>query len=645
MVPQVVIVGRPNVGKSSLLNALSNRTVSIVDPIAGVTRDRVSVFIELDNPDLTRPGRRSGYEGALDVGARGKVARSKARRDALDAIRKAEAGQPERRGKGSRKERRASDDPDLHEATQPLADAPTAEAVGEPELDDAGEGIVELDDLEDDDAEDFEDIEDIEDYEDSEDTDADDADEVDEADESDQADDDDDQADEGDEADGVDGELAEPTDGATADDDAGDGVAQEAPAKKAQGTQVRPGPAPRVIELVDTGGYGIEDSQNLTAEIEAQITRGVAKASVILFIVDAQSGVVPLDYRCAQLLRVINPKAPVILIANKVDGEEWEPAAFDATRLGMGNPLCISATTRHNIENLRRAIASRIDFEAFAASARDPRDEGMLLAVVGKRNAGKSSFVNALAQEERVIVSEVEGTTRDSVDVRFEMDGKPFTAIDTAGLRKRKSVQDDIEYYSHHRSLRSVRRSDVCLLVIDATTPVSMVDKQLAGECVEHFKPVVILVNKWDLVEKQHTQEEYAEYLGKSLKGLEFAPIVFTSAKHGQGVREAVGVALELYEQAGSRVSTSELNRLVEAILLERPPHAKGGARPRVYYTTQQAVHPPTVICFVNNPDLFEGNYARFMANRFREELPFPEVPFKLIFRARSKTVESKRTR
>jgi GTPase len=391
----------------------------------------------------------------------------------------------------------------------------------------------------------------------------------------------------------------------------------------------------RHAELIDTGGYGLTDNQDLTPQIERQIARGLGEADLIFFVIDAQSGVTPLDKTIARLLRSEGANTPVLLIANKVDSEKHEAQAYEVMTLGFGDPVMVSATTGYNKYDFYDRIHNAIDFDRFDAEGGEPQDRGPLIALVGKRNAGKSTMVNALAGEQRVIVSEIEGTTRDSVDVRFEIDGKPFTAIDTAGVRKRKSLKDDIEYYSMHRSLRSVRRADVCLLLIDAAVPISQVDKKLVNEVLEHHRPTVIVVNKWDLAEKDHTQEQYVEYLDKELQGLSFAPIVFTSADRGEGMREAIGLAMNLYDQARHRVPTSQLNKVVEGVLAKRQPRSKLGKQPKIYYATQLEVDPPTIALFVNIPDMFDKNYLRFFVNSLREELDYSEIPIKLLIRGK----------
>jgi GTPase len=407
------------------------------------------------------------------------------------------------------------------------------------------------------------------------------------------------------------------------------------------------GEPPRFVDLVDTGGYGIEDSQGLTKDVERQIANAMAEADLILFVIDSQEGITPLDNQVARLLRMSKGhgiKVPVLLIANKVDGETHEAHAHIAQRLGFGEPVMVSAKSQHNKFVLINAIRNAIQWDKFAGALAPP-DPGMLLSIVGKRNAGKSTFVNQLAGDDRVIVSEVEGTTRDSIDVRFEMDGKVFTAIDTAGVRKGKSIQDDIEYYSLHRSLRAVRRSDVCLFMIDATLPISSVDHKLGNEIIKHHKPTILVINKWDLAEKKATKEAFIKYLETEMMGFSFAPVAFISAKEGEGIKDVIQTALNLYAQAGTRVSTSEMNKVMDELLAERTPISGVGRRPKIYYATQLAVHPPTIGVFVNAEHLFDHNYQRFLLNRFRDLLPFPEVPIKLIIRGKDNAPEDSPTK
>ncbi|MEY4786444.1 MAG: GTPase Der [Planctomycetota bacterium] len=410
---------------------------------------------------------------------------------------------------------------------------------------------------------------------------------------------------------------------------------------------------PRVAEVCDTGGFGIyvaegkrfddagEDLSALAPDIEAQIFAAVEGATIVLFTIDAQSGITALDEKIAQLLRRTGNTDRVIQIANKVDGPSWEVHALDAAKLGFGDTLSVSTKAGSGIRHLMEALWTRLG----SRPDEPPVSPEMKVAIVGRRNAGKSSLVNALAGAPRVIVSEIAGTTRDSVDVRFESDGRIFIAIDTAGIRKRKSWADDVEFYSHNRTEVALRRADVALLLLDATEPVSQVEKQLAGELVEAFKPTVIVVNKWDLVEAKQTPNDYLEYLTQELPMLNFAPLVFISAKNGDGTADAIAMAFNLHTQASHRETTGKLNALVQKILTERGPSSKLGTIAKIYYISQIETNPPTIAMVVNKPELFEGAYERYLLNRLREELPYSEVPIKLIFSARRRDPDDVKNR
>jgi GTP-binding protein len=234
-------------------------------------------------------------------------------------------------------------------------------------------------------------------------------------------------------------------------------------------------------------------------------------------------------------------------------------------------------------------------------------------------------------------VSEIAGTTRDSVDVRFELDGHAFVAIDTAGVRKRKSWADDIEYYSHQRAKAAIGRGDVCVLLLDAREPITQVEKRLALELVEQHKPTVIAVNKWDLVEEKLKTSDYIDYITQELFALDFAPLVFLSAAKGEGVAPLIKVCANLHEQANHRETTGRLNAVVKAILETRGPSSKLGTKAKIFYVSQIATNPPTIAIVVNKPELFEGTYERYLKNQLHEQLPFSEVPIKIIFSARKR--------
>ena len=414
----------------------------------------------------------------------------------------------------------------------------------------------------------------------------------------------------------------------------------------------------KLAEITDTGGYGVyvaegarhddagQDLSRLTAQIEGQIAAAVDRADLILFVVDAQQGVTALDETVAKLLReralggAEKKSLRVIVVANKVDADKWETYAVDASRLGFGEPWVVGARNnfrrRDFIERLHDALPEQLPEDRAAAAPE------MRIALVGRRNAGKSSFVNALAGEERVIVSEIAGTTRDAVDVRFELDGRSLVAIDTAGLRKKTKMHSRVEHWALDRAMSSVQRADVVLLVLDAAEEISSIDKRLGQTIIDEFKPCIVVVNKWDLVEgkpnkkgKPVTTEDYVEYIAKELTGLSHCPIVFTSAIDGQGTKEVIGLAFELFAQSRVRVSTAKLNSLLRGIMELRGPSSKLGTKVKVLYVAQVEVAPPTIVLVVNRPDLFTNQYERYLLNRMREELPFSEVPIRLIVRER----------
>lgn len=415
----------------------------------------------------------------------------------------------------------------------------------------------------------------------------------------------------------------------------------------------------RLVEVTDTGGYGVytaeggrfddagEDLRALTGQIEGQIGAAVERADLILFVIDAQAGVTALDQTIAKMLRerALGAKGRSIdvrVVANKVDADKWEAYAFDGAALGFGEPLIVSAKTNFR----RRDFVERLFAIVPETSKADRAGAApeMRVALVGRRNAGKSSMVNALAGEERCIVSEIAGTTRDAIDVRFEMDGRACVAIDTAGVRKRTKFADAVEHWAFHRCLLSIERADVVLLLIDATQEITGIDKRLGQRILAEHKPCVIVVTKWDLVEGRKnrkgeivTVEDYSKYIEDELKGMTFCPIVFTSSVSRRGLQQMINVAFELFGQAQTRVPTAKLNDVVRGILQRRGPTSKLGTRAKILYVSQVSVAPPTIVMIVNHPELFTPGYERYMLNQLHEELPFSEVPVRLLIRERSR--------
>ncbi|MDP7005608.1 MAG: ribosome biogenesis GTPase Der [Phycisphaerales bacterium] len=413
----------------------------------------------------------------------------------------------------------------------------------------------------------------------------------------------------------------------------------EPPSRTPKGTESR------IAEIHDTGGWGVyvvdgehiddagKDLRDLTDDIEFQIKEAMDKSDLIVFVVDAQSGVTHLDETVAEMLRKSGSADRVLVVANKVDSRVWEAHGHEAAALGLGEAICVSSTSGHGMKYLTDILWHRLE-GLIGIVENDP---DMKLAIIGKRNAGKSSLVNALAGEDRVIVSEIAGTTRDSIDVRFEIEGKSFTAIDTAGVRKQKSFADDVEYYAYRRMLQSIRRADVTLLLIDATDRISQVDKKLSMELQRQFKPTVIVVNKWDLVDDSVSPEDYLDYITKELRGLNYAPIVFISSTEIKGIDDAVSMAFNLKAQSEHRETTGKLNTVLKSILKDRGPSSRLGTHAKLLYVSQIGVKPPTIAIVVNEPKMFEGQYERYIMNRLREELPFSEIPIRLLFTKRQR--------
>ncbi len=392
--------------------------------------------------------------------------------------------------------------------------------------------------------------------------------------------------------------------------------------------------AEKTVELVDTGGVGIVDAQGLDEHVEAQINSAVEQAAAILFVVDARDGPMMLDERVANLLRRFADR--VILVANKVESDKigWSVAEF--TAYGYGEPVAISAKEGYHLDDLEARIDPLLPETAQILTRPAPPD--LKLALVGRVNAGKSTFVNKLLNDERMIVSEIPGTTRDSVDLRFERDGKSFVVIDTAGIRKEKSVQGSVEFYAQRRAEKAMRRADVTALLLDATIDTGRLDRQIADYALRHHQPMIIVCNKWDLRPRGMKPKDFSAYLEKTLPGLRFAPVVFTSALTGHNVEQVVDIAIDLAEQSRHRVSTAEVNRVLEEAYARRKPRPRQGRIGKLYYGSQVDVSPPTFLLFVNERYLFQPAYIRYLENRFRDALPFPEIPLHIVLKERERS-------
>ncbi|MGB7344837.1 MAG: ribosome biogenesis GTPase Der [Pirellulaceae bacterium] len=387
----------------------------------------------------------------------------------------------------------------------------------------------------------------------------------------------------------------------------------------------------RFFELIDTGGMGIEDPDDLTADVQRQIEVAINVADVILLVVDVQTGVMPLDEMVAERLRAV--QRPVILVANKCDQEHQDIHAEEFHKLGRGHLTTVSTTQNRNRDDLIKLIVERLP---------DPNEEDvsepeMKVAIVGRRNVGKSTFVNTLSEADRMIVSEVPGTTRDSVDVRFEMDGQSFLAIDTPGLRKRKSQRTDLEYYGMHRAQRSIRRADVVLMFFDAAETISKVDKQLMGYVMENYKPVIFVINKWDKLHGTVSTDRWVKYLRSNFPTLAYAPIAFITGETGKNVKALLNHATMLFNQARDRVSTAQLNKLLAAAVEAHQPPMYQNRRPKIFYATQVASEPPTIVLMCRDPKSFANDYQRYLLGVMRDHLTFGEVPIKLYLQKKTR--------
>ncbi len=386
----------------------------------------------------------------------------------------------------------------------------------------------------------------------------------------------------------------------------------------------------RFVELVDTGGMGAGKEDHLDAHIEQQIAMAIDSADVILFVVDVRAGLTALDEQVARRLRRV--EAPVVCAANKADHDKLDAAAEEFHRFGY-ELVKISAQVRRGKDELLQAIRTRLPEDVPEPDA--ATEPEMKLAIVGRRNAGKSTFVNTLVQTERMITSQRPGTTRDSVDVGFELDGKSFVAIDTPGFRRRSSIRSELDYYSTHRAERSIRRADVVLLFFDAAEPISKVEKQLCNYIAEQYKPCVFVVNKWDLMAGRVPTEQWVHQLRDTFRTMPHVPIAFITGRTGKNAKAMLNLARALFKQACRRVPTARLNRVLRIALERNPPPLYRHRLPRIYYGTQVAVQPPTLVLFCSRPRAFSQTYRRYLLKVFRQHLPLAEVPIKLYLRPR----------
>ena len=383
--------------------------------------------------------------------------------------------------------------------------------------------------------------------------------------------------------------------------------------------------------VVDTGGLADDPRDQMVSAIRAQAELAMREADVIVLLVDAVAGLTGADEDVAEQLRVT--KKPVVLAVNKADNPERRLNAVEFYSLGLGEPMPISAIHGMGTGDLLDRVV-----EMLPVTPEAEEDTSIKIAIVGRPNVGKSSLLNRLIGQERSIVSDIPGTTRDAIDTRIRFQEEDITLIDTAGIRRRGKVEPGIEKYSVLRSMRAIERADVSLLLLDAVDGITAQDSHVAGYIIQEGKSVVVIVNKWDLIEKDsNTLHEYAKQVRQELNFLDYVPVLFISARSGQRVNTVLPTALRVYEARFQRVPTSELNRLLQDAVAHHPPPSKGTARLKFYYATQVGVDPPRFVFFVNDHRLVHFSYERYLENLLRERYSFEGTPIRIAFRTRER--------
>ncbi|GHU67657.1 GTPase Der [Clostridia bacterium] len=391
----------------------------------------------------------------------------------------------------------------------------------------------------------------------------------------------------------------------------------------------------RSFTMIDTGGIDPNTSDVLLSQMRRQAEIAIETADLILFMVDARGGITADDLDVAEMLR--RAAKPVMLVANKADTASLDLESVDFFELGLDDPFPISSTNMLGLGDLLDAILERLPNAETIDDER--KDDSIRVAIIGKPNAGKSSLVNRLLGSDRVMVSDIPGTTRDAIDSELVDDGQRYMLIDTAGIRRKRAVEDDsLERYSVLRAIAAIHRCDVAVMMIDAVSGVTEQDAKIAGLVSDEGRALVLAVNKWDAVEKDTgTLEAYRRKVYDQLKFVAYAPILFISAKTGQRTANVMSAVKDVYTQAHKRVSTGVLNEAVNDAIAAMQPPASSGRRLKIYYATQPSVAPPTFLFFVNDDTLVHFSYYRYLENQLRKAFGFEGTPVKLIFRNRTR--------
>lgn len=383
------------------------------------------------------------------------------------------------------------------------------------------------------------------------------------------------------------------------------------------------------FHLIDTGGIVPDSRDAMERLIADQAEFAIHEADLVLLVVDTQTGSDQTDEQIARLL--FKAGKNTMVVANKADNELLESQIYEFMRLGLGDPFPVSATAGLNIGELLDEIVKRLPAPEEAA---EEMESAIRVAVVGRPNVGKSSFINRLLGENRLIVSDVAGTTRDAVDTPFEFEGRKYVLVDTAGLRRRYKVNENVEFYTNLRTNRTIENCDVAVVLIDAVEGVTAQDQHILSDVLENRRGAVIAVNKWDLIEKtDKTADEYLVRVKETLAHDSFVPVVFISALTGQRVTKALAIVDRVHEQNYRKLSTSELNRFLQEVYGRRKPPARLGKFIQMKYLTQTETAPPTFVFFTSHPELVDKSYIQYLNNQLREEFGFEGVPIRLKFR------------
>lgn len=391
----------------------------------------------------------------------------------------------------------------------------------------------------------------------------------------------------------------------------------------------------KIFKLVDTGGIVFNSLETIDKMVLHQVMLAIDESDLIIFMVDAQTGTTDIDKEIAKILYPHKDK--VMLVANKADNEKYEWEVYDFLQLGFGDAIPISASQGRNTGDFLDAVIERIPGTQSIFQLEE-KSSATRIAVVGKPNVGKSSIVNLLLGNPKLIVTEIPGTTRDAIDSPFRYHNKDYVLIDTAGLRRKTRVNYGVEYFSTLRTIEAIDRCDIVVLVLTADEELSVQDIKIASYAKRKMKEIMVVYNKWDLIEKEtNTINKYLKELHYQMPFLQFAPVLFISAKTTQRIHRIMETVAKIEEESEKRISTAELNRFMEKVIMHRPPTHPSGRHIKIYYITQAAVKPPTFIFFCNTPSLITENYRRYLHNQLREMFKFEGVSIKLIFKGRKK--------